>query len=145
MSIRPLEIPPTMDRFGQQVAQILSTTVDDLPYDVSERLRAARVRAIDKRKWVLMQSATEVFGYSHNNTLTVGHGHPHTSWWNRLGGAGLALILAGGLFAINVIQDELGAQELAEIDAAILTDDLPPAAYVDPGFAQFLKLGRQLD
>ena len=27
----------------------------------------------------------------------------------------------------------------AEVDAALLTDDLPPAAYADPGFAQYLK------
>ena len=29
--------------------------------------------------------------------------------------------------------------ELAEVDAALLTDALPPAAYADPGFLQFLK------
>jgi hypothetical protein len=137
------DISPDADRFGHQIAKALSATTEDLPYDISERLRAARVRAVDKRKWVLMQSATELFSYNH--TLTAGHGHPHGNWWSRLGGAGLALILAGGLFAINVIQDELGAQELAEIDSAILTDDLPPAAYVDPGFAQFLKVGRHID
>ena len=28
---------------------------------------------------------------------------------------------------------------MAEVDAALLTDDLPPAAYADPGFVQFLK------
>ena len=27
----------------------------------------------------------------------------------------------------------------AEIDAALLTDDLPPDAYSDPGFAEFLR------
>jgi hypothetical protein len=27
------------------------------------------------------------------------------------------------------------------VDAALLTDDLPPSAYADPGFAQFLKSG----
>jgi hypothetical protein len=35
--------------------------------------------------------------------------------------------------------DDFLAQDLAEIDSAILADDLPPAAYTDPGFAQFLK------
>ena len=40
---------------------------------------------------------------------------------------------------INVVQDEKRAHELAEVDAALLTDDLPPAAYADPGFLQFLK------
>ena len=49
----------------------------------------------------------------------------------------LALVL--GLIAINVIQNENRANELAEIDAALLTDDLPPAAYTDPAFTQFLK------
>jgi hypothetical protein len=32
------------------------------------------------------------------------------------------------------------ARELAEIDVAILVDDLPPDAYADPGFSQFLKV-----
>jgi len=49
-------------------------------------------------------------------------------------------VLVFGLIAINVIQDDKRANELAEIDAALLTDDLPPAAYADPGFSQFLKL-----
>jgi len=29
----------------------------------------------------------------------------------------------------------------AGMDAALLADDLPPAAYSDPGFVQFLKSG----
>jgi hypothetical protein len=35
--------------------------------------------------------------------------------------------------------DDDRANELAEIDSALLIDDLPPAAYADPGFLQFLK------
>jgi len=50
----------------------------------------------------------------------------------------LALVL--GLIAISIIQNDNRTTELAEIDAALLTDDLPPTAYTDPGFAQFLKL-----
>jgi hypothetical protein len=48
--------------------------------------------------------------------------------------------LVFGLIAISIIQDDNNANELAEIDSALLTDDLPPAAYTDPGFAHFLKL-----
>ena len=40
------------------------------------------------------------------------------------------------------MQDERVAQEMAQIDAALLTDDLPLAAYADPGFSQFLKISR---
>ncbi len=125
------------DRFGAQIAQRLSGASNDLPYDISERLRAARVQAVEKRKWVLAQGASELFHNSHSGTLIAGHGH--SSWWSRLGALGLLLTLVLGLFAIDVIQDELGARELADIDAALLTDDLPPAAYLDAGFAQFLK------
>ncbi len=33
--------------------------------------------------------------------------------------------------------------EVAEVDAALLTDDLPPSAYADPGFLQYLKTTAQ--
>ena len=41
---------------------------------------------------------------------------------------------------INTVLDEYRANEVAEVDAALLTDDLPPQAYTDPGFLHFLKL-----
>jgi hypothetical protein len=47
--------------------------------------------------------------------------------------------LLAGLITIHVLQNDLRASELAEIDSALLTDDLPPAAYTDPGFLKFLK------
>ena len=31
----------------------------------------------------------------------------------------------------------------AEIDALLLSDDLPPGAYADPGFVEFLKKPRE--
>jgi hypothetical protein len=47
--------------------------------------------------------------------------------------------LVAGLLVISVVQDDDRASELADVDSALLADDLPPAAYADPGFAQFLK------
>jgi hypothetical protein len=40
---------------------------------------------------------------------------------------------------IHSLENDRRASEVAEVDAALLTDDLPPAAYADPGFIQFLK------
>jgi hypothetical protein len=128
-----------VDKFARLIADRLTQASNELPYDIAERLRAGRVQAVEKHKWVLSQGAGHVFVNRHSATLTAGHGAHHPSWWNRLGAVGLLLTLVLGLIAISVIQDELGAQELAEIDTAILTDDLPPAAYVDSGFVQFLK------
>jgi hypothetical protein len=52
------------------------------------------------------------------------------------------LALVAGLIAIGVMQDELRASEVAEVDAELLTDELPPSAYVDPGFAQYLRVNQ---
>lgn len=130
---------PALDRFGYKITSRLSDAANALPQDISERLRAARVRAVDRHKWVLLQTAPEIFTYGRTGTASAGQGGSHGNWWRKLSMTGLLLTLVLGLFAINIIQDELGASELAEIDTAILTDDLPPSAYIDPGFAQFLR------
>lgn len=126
------------DRFGLQVTARLSDATDKLPYDISERLRAARAQALSKRQVAVAQTATSLASSGSAATLTFGT--EHLSWWDRIAAAIPLLALAAGLIAINIIQDDNRANELAEIDAALLTDDLPPAAYTDPGFAQFLKL-----
>jgi hypothetical protein len=53
------------------------------------------------------------------------------------------LALIAGLISINLIQNDNRANDLAEVDAALLTDDLPTAAFTDPGFAQFLKINKE--
>ncbi|MES2879971.1 MAG: DUF3619 family protein [Pseudomonadota bacterium] len=126
------------DRFGLRVTARLSDAADDLSYDISERLRAAREQALGKRKIAVIRTASSVAASAGTATLTFGS--EHFSWWNRVASAIPLLVLALGLIAINVIQDDEHANELAEVDSALLTDDLPPMAYTDPGFAQFLKL-----
>ena len=124
------------DRFGLQVAARLSDAADELPYDISERLRAARTRALSQRRSAA-QTASSVTRSGAAATLTFGS--EHLNWWDRVAAAAPLLALVLGLVAINVIQNDKRASEIAEIDAALLTDDLPPAAYADPGFTQFLK------
>ena len=50
------------------------------------------------------------------------------------------LTLVVGLITIKHFQDERRAREVADVDTALLTDDLPPSAYTDPGFLRFLKM-----
>ena len=126
------------DRFGLRVTARLSDAADDLPYDISERLRAARMQALGKRKIALNQTANSVAVSGGEATLAFGN--EYLSGWSRLAAAIPLLALVIGLIAINVIQNDNRANEIAEIDSALLTDDLPPSAYVDAGFAQFLKL-----
>jgi hypothetical protein len=136
----PLTQPhPLQDRFGGQVAARLSAGTAELPYDITERLRAARTQAIAKRKVVNVRTAATVQASGAAATLTFGD--EGLTFWNRIGSAIPLVALVLGLVLIHSVQNELRASEVAEVDAALLTDDLPPSAYADPGFAQFLKSG----
>jgi hypothetical protein len=125
------------DQFGRAVAKRLSAGTDEMPYEVRERLRAARVRALESRR--KPAAAPVVVGRGASATLALGE----RTWLNRIASILPLLVLAGGLVLIHTFQSDRRASELAEVDAALLTDDLPPAAYADPGFVQFLKSGRE--
>jgi len=126
------------DRFALRLTARLSDATENLPHDVSERLRAARVQALGRRKIAFRQAASHVSVSAGGATLAFGN--DDLSWWDRVAAAIPMLALVIGLVAITVIQNDKRANEIAEIDAALLTDDLPPAAYADPGFLQFLKI-----
>ncbi|OGB00854.1 MAG: hypothetical protein A3E79_07300 [Burkholderiales bacterium RIFCSPHIGHO2_12_FULL_61_11] len=129
------------DRFGLKTAAYLSAGAADLPYDISERLRAARVQALARRKIVQLETAASAVNAGGSAALNWGSDDGLT-WWSRIGSMVPLLALAVGLLAINSIQNDNRAQEVAEVDVALLTDELPPAAFADPGFVQFLKTAR---
>lgn len=129
------------DRFGLKTASYLSAGAADLPYDISERLRAARVQAVSKRKIAKTETAGSVVNAGSSAALTWGS-DDGLSWWARIGSVVPLIALVVGLLVINSIQNDNRAQEVAEVDVALLTDELPPAAFADPGFVQFLKATR---
>lgn len=130
------------DRLGLKAVSYLSAGTADLPYDISERLRAARVQAISERKIARIETAGNVINAGGSAALTWGSDEG-LSWWARIGSVLPLIALVVGLLVINSIQNDNRAQELAEVDSALLTDELPPAAFADPGFVQFLKTTRQ--
>lgn len=129
------------DQFGQRVALRLSSGSAALPHEIIERLRAARVQAVAKRKFVVLHAAPSVI--ASGGQAVLGFGGNGYGWWGRIASALPLIALAAGLIAIQSVQDERRASEVAEVDAALLVDDLPPAAYADPGFVQFLKSGER--
>ena len=125
------------DLYGRKVAMRLSQGTAELPYELSERLRAARMQAIAQRKRVAgLRTATAVSVSGGAATMSADEGF---SFWQLAASALPILALVAGLVFIHTVQNESRANEVAEVDAALLTDDLPPSAYADPGFAQFLK------
>jgi hypothetical protein len=127
--------------FARSIVARLNDSSEKLPHDISERLKAARMQALGKRKLVNVKVAS---GVSVNgNAAALQFDGEHRRLWSWLAAAVPLIVLVGGLFAIDVVQDGFGTMELAEVDAEILTDDLPPAAYTDPGFLRFLSVKRQ--
>ncbi|MFZ3139291.1 DUF3619 family protein [Polaromonas sp.] len=130
------------DRFGLKTASYLSAGTTELPHDISERLRAARAQAVAQRKIAKTQTAGSVVNTGSSAALNWGSDEG-LSWWGWIGSVLPLIALVVGLLAINSFQNDNRMQELAEVDSALLTDELPPAAFADPGFVQFLKTTRQ--
>lgn len=131
---RPLGLSSD-DRFGRSIAQRLNEAADDLPYDITERLRAARVRALEQRNIVQPQWSEEV-SLSGSGALL---GARKFGFFGRFAALIPLFALVIGVITISAIQDDLRAREIAEVDSELLTDELPPSAYTDPGFAQYLR------
>lgn len=126
------------DEFGRAVAARLSSGTGELPHHVIERLRVARQQAVSRRKLELQPARLGVSA----GQASLGDGDEGLSLWQRIAAVLPLVALVAGLVAIDVIQKDRRANEVAEVDAALLTDDLPPSAYADPGFVQFLKTAR---
>jgi hypothetical protein len=129
------------DRYGLKTASYLSVGTTNLPYDISERLRAARAQAVSMRKLAHTQAVTAAAVQGAGSVLSWGSDDGF-SLWNRIASVLPLIALVAGLLTINSLRTDSFVQELAEIDSALLTDDLPPAAFSDPGFVQFLKATR---
>lgn len=85
-------------------------------------------------------------------TLSAGTGFPTPtattrgarSRWLRAGIALLPLVLVAlGLLGISIWHELDVADETADVDLAVLTDDVPISAYADRGFGVFLKNSQQ--
>jgi len=129
------------DRFAFKTVSYLSESTSELPHDVSERLRVARAQAVAKRKVTKIQAAGSTVNLGGSAAVTWGSSDG-LGWWGRIGSVMPLIALVVGLLTINSVQSDNRTQEIAEVDAALLTDDLPPAAFSDPGFIQFLKTNR---
>ncbi|HZY18302.1 MAG TPA: DUF3619 family protein [Ramlibacter sp.] len=131
------------DQFGRRLAARLDAGSSELPRDITERLRAARAQAVARRKVADLQTApTRQVNVGADGQASLGTGGEHLNLWQRIASALPLIVLAAGLVTIHVVQNDRRAKEVAEVDAALLTDDLPPSAYADPGFVQFLRSDR---
>ena len=154
-------------RFALRVTARLDEGSQALPHDITERLRIAREQAIEAARQAQTQLgtvaigevspvvATAVSGVSPQGVAVLGGwneaGQSRQSsrgrrlddgpltWGWRLATALPVLALVAGLWLVHAYHVQEKVEATADIDTAILTDDLPPDAYADPGFEEFLR------
>jgi hypothetical protein len=116
-------------QFGRRIRQILNQGTHVSP-KVAERLRRARELALARQR----PEPAPAFAWADSALV-------------RFGGWGgfalrvllpLAMVVASGI-ALYAWEQNQRAAELEEIDAQLLTDDLPIDAYLDRGFPNWLK------
>ena len=115
--------------FASKVCQVLDQASTQVNPGIAERLRAARERALDARRL----ERAPAFAWA-GNVLGRGEG---PSLWLRL--VLPALLVSLSVAGIYTWQQNQRLAEIEEIDAELLTDDLPIDAYLDRGFEAWLK------
>ena len=123
--------------FAYKVRRALNESAENLPEATLNRLCDARKIALSRQK---QGSAIGVFaskGVLAGNTGFSFQGP--NSWFGKLGVALPMLVLIVGLFGIYEYEQKQRISDLAEIDAAVLVDELPPDAYLDTGFSAYLN------
>ena len=110
--------------------------------DVDTRLRFAHDQALAaarKARGTVAAAAPQVIGSAGGAAILGGPGMEMTPWWLRLSSLLPLAVLLAGLVLIDKNYARAQIDAAVEVDAAILADDLPPEAYRDRGFVEFLK------
>ena len=130
------------ERFARRVAAALTEQQSMAPRrDIEERLRVAREQALGRARVATRSAGAPAVVAMGGGTVALGgpgnsEGSP---WWLRLSSLLPLAVLLVGLLLIDRHYTQSQIEAAAEVDAALLADDLPPEAYRDPGFAEFLK------
>ena len=121
-------------RFARNIAARLSERAQNVAPEIGERLRFAREKALEVGR--LARTGVEV---QSTGGGTAALGFSRSPWWQRIATVLPLAALVGGLVLIQDWQTRSQISVAAEVDAALLGDDLPINAYRDPGFVEYLK------
>ncbi|WP_426174752.1 DUF3619 family protein [Massilia sp. TWR1-2-2] len=115
-----------------KVRHALNANLDNLPASTAERLASARKMAVSRKKaHAPVQVAQRALAGNFGSFFT----------FSSLGRAGAIiplLALVAGLAGVYQYEQQQRIAELAELDAAVLSDELPLTAYLDHGFNAYL-------
>ncbi len=121
--------------FAYKIRNALNEHLDALPVTTTERLANARKKALAIKRADKSTALTVSF-----RALAGGFGGAvqHSSWLSRAGLVIPLIALLVGLSGIYNFEKQNRLSETADIDAAVLSDELPLNAYLDQGFSAYL-------
>ena len=124
-----------------KIRHALNHNLDQLPASTTDRLAAARALALSRKKAdapvrARTPAQTAPSGFDVRSLFS-------TRWMTRAAVAAPLLAMVFGLAGVYQVQREQRAAELADLDAAVLSDDLPLTAYTDHGFNAYLAQQQQ--
>jgi hypothetical protein len=133
--------------FALKIIRALDENTANLPPAAADKLAAARRAAIARKKPEKVVLAAPAFTpvlAGAGASVSLGGGDPHArrGLIAKLGGLGLIWPLAAlviGIAGIAYWEDQQRRAELADIDAAMMSDSLPIDAYLDHGFNAYLS------
>lgn len=129
--------------FAYRVRHALNEKLDDLPASTTDRLAAARQAAMARKKAHVpvrvARAELATVGSGANGGL---FGSPF-GWLGRMSVAVPLLVLVAGMVGVYQYEEQQRIAELAELDAAVLSDELPLSAYLDHGFNAYLETREQ--
>jgi hypothetical protein len=126
--------------FAWAIRRALDESAANLPQPTLERLALARRTALKRKKtesqheFVLVPAHAMSAGFSLGDAPRRPFGRFKLVW--------LALALVASLAAIAYWEDQQRLDETADIDTAMLSDELPLNAYLDHGFNAYLSRSR---
>lgn len=123
--------------FAYKVRHALNEQLDTLPASTTDRLAAARAAALARKKAdaPLRVKQAELVAATAGGGFFASQQFP---WLTRLGVIIPLLMLVIGMGGIYHHEQQRRIAEIAELDAAVLSDELPLSAYLDHGFNAYL-------
>ncbi len=135
-AIRNSEDSGAEARLAARLAGALTLASQDLPHGVDERLRVAREQVLERARTARAARVLAAVSVSGAGALSLGG---FGAGWRKAASALPLILLLAGFIAIDHWLTREQVLAAAEIDAQLLSGDLPPTAYSDPGFAEFLR------
>ncbi len=118
-------------RAAHAIRRVLDQGTERLPYRVTERLARARQQALA----VVLDTAEPI----RTSRPPLPETGASISFRWQLGALAVSAMLLAGVFVlVDTMKEDQSVEDLAEVDSALLTDDLPLDAYVDRGFSVYL-------